>query len=191
MKRLYLPLFIGCFLVSIAAQPSKSLHYRGGMQYHVRYIHAEFPEHTVSKAGSGLGGRLAFAITPNIRIGGMGFSSSCTYNNGIETHNFSKIGFGGLTAECVVPVNRVTISAGICAGGGSLSYLYTVTTDGPYKVVRFDSNGTIIFDPFMTIEYSLTKRVSATVMFDWLFADALPDNSSFGPAIHLGILFGH
>jgi hypothetical protein len=190
MKRAILFVFLGCFLFSLTAQPLKSVQYRGGMQYHVRYIHAELPEHSVSKAGSGLGGRLAFAITPHLRIGGMGFRSSCTYSNGFEENNFITIGFGGITAECLVPINKVTITTGMCVGGGSLNYLYTVSTDGPYKLVRYDTKGTMIFDPFITLEYSLTKKISAVVMSEWLFTDALPGNSSLGPAIHLGILFG-
>lgn len=191
MKRLFLPVFIGVFLFSLTAQTTRSVQYRGGMQYHVRYIHVELPEHTVSKAGSGLGGRLAFAVTPYLRIGGMGFNSSCTFSNGIEKQNFIEIGYGGISAEGLIPISRVTLSAGICAGGGSLNYLYAVATDDPYKTVRYDTKGTMIFSPFITIEYSLTKRIYAVVMSDWLFADALPDNISIGPALHLGIVFGH
>ncbi len=172
------------------ATPRNGIHYKGGMQYHVRYAKLTQPEITVSSAGTGLGGRLAFNMSPHLRIGGMGFKSSWTYHTTIEQHNFVEIGFGGISLEYVVSVKKFAFSAGVCGGGGRVKYLHSITRDDPYSLVRYKSEASMILQPIATTEYKLTEKFSAALMFDWLYAHALPVNNHFAPAIHLGILFG-
>jgi len=168
-----------------------ALHFKGGMLYHVRYINVQQPEYRIEKPASGLGGKLSLDILPWFRAGGMGFSSSCTYATDIEKNNFYELGFGGITAEFCATVKKFTFSAGGCLGGGSVRYLHTINSISPYKTVRYNKISTMVIAPFATTEYTLTKRISLCSMLDWVFAEALPDNYSFGPAFHLGILFGH
>lgn len=175
---------------ALHASPKNGIHYKGGMQYHVRYATLNLPETSVSTAGTGLGGRAAFNIFPHLRIGGMGFRSSWAYSTAIEENNFVEIGFGGITLEYVVSVKKFAFSGGICGGGGRVKYLHSIIHDTPYSTVRYESKTSMIMQPILTTEYKLTGRISAAVMFDWLYAPALPVNNNFAPAVHLGILFG-
>jgi hypothetical protein len=147
-------------------------------------------DYRVSHAGMGLGGRAAINVTPYLRIGGMGFRSSCTYETPVEKRNFIEITFGGITAEYLLTLNKLSFSTGICGGGGHVNHLHTVTVGTPYSTVFFISKGTLIIQPFVTSEFKLTNRISASIMLDWLFTKALAQSYSFGPAVHAGILFG-
>jgi hypothetical protein len=179
-----------CFPNVAHAGSGKGIHYKGGMQYHIRYAKLNLPETSISDIGMGLGGRAAINVTPYLRIGGMGFRSRWTYPTNVEKNNYIEIGFGGISLEYVIACKKFSFSAGICGGGGRVTYLHSITHDDPYSVVRYESETSMIVQPIATTEYKLTDRISAAVMFDGLYAQALPINNHFAPAIHFGILFG-
>jgi hypothetical protein len=194
MKHIFFSLILvvfSFFLTKVLnASPRNGIHYKGGMQYHVRYAKLNLPETSLSAAGTGLGGRAAFYIVPNLRIGGMGFKSSWSYSTPVEKNNFVEIGFGGITLEYIVSIKKFALSAGICGGGGRVKYLHSIIRGTPYSTVRYESKASMIVQPILTTEYKLTEKISAAVMFDWLYAQALPVSNHCAPAVHLGILFG-
>jgi hypothetical protein len=193
MRRTYVFLIITLFLLAFPAilhAAGNGIHYKGGMQYHVRYAKLDLPETSIASIGSGLGGRAAFNISPHLRIGGMGFRSHWTYSTDIEKSNFVEIGFGGISLEYVISFKLFAITAGFCGGGGRVNYLHSISRNNPFSVVRYESKTTMIVQPMISTEYKLTEKISAAVMFDWLYAKALPVDNHFAPAIHLGILFG-
>jgi hypothetical protein len=191
MRHAFIFLIINLFLLTHPAiAAGKGFHYKGGMQFHVRYAKLNLPESSIESIGSGLGGRAAFYISPHLRIGGMGFTSHWTYSNVYEKRNFVEIGFGGITLEYVFSFKLFAITAGLCGGGGRVTSLHSITRNNPFSIVRYDSKTSIIVQPMLSTEYKLTERISAAMMLDWLYARALPVDNHFAPAIHLGILFG-
>jgi hypothetical protein len=161
------------------------------MLYHVGMGSVTIPGGKVQGLAMGLGGRAAFTITPHFRIGGMGFNTGFDYET---THlvkgSYVNLKFGGLTVEYMVHIKKLRVSPGALAGGGSVQYLHILGEQHDVKMVLFEKTGTFIFMPYLLTEIPISKSVSVAIMGDWILGTRICDGISYGPRVHVGVLFG-
>ncbi|MBI4977906.1 MAG: hypothetical protein HZC28_10500 [Spirochaetes bacterium] len=178
-------------LISASSAPLLTAPFlNGGMFYHAGYGDVRSPFGDISGLSAGLGGRLAFSVLPWLRAGGMGFASGFDYNGPGLPGSYCSIGAGGATVEAFTAFGPVVCSIGMLAGGGTIRQLHIISNQSAgVSTVSYTSTGTFIAVPFCIIEMPVTPAFSIAVMADWLFGTRIISGSSYGPRVHLGILF--
>ena len=140
---------------------------------------------------AGLGGRLQFYLGKHFRLGGGGAAVKMSYTyNGYED-NYTRISYGGLTAELTTRVKMWQLSFGLLGGGGSYSNLHTVSeTSEGRLIVLLDKESTLVLSPIITVERDLTESIAFMLMADYLWGPKLGKKQHLStPKIHLGVLF--
>ena len=181
----------------------------GGMMVHAGYLFGQnagavLPSgENISPQGLtyGLGGSMRVHLMKHLRIGCEGFSSTmksgATDKNGIlQSGSYVRTGWGGILADACWRLDKVWPYIGGSVGGGAMRSLYIVEgseddwTAEQTAVFHKQSFGYV--NPYVGIDYCITKRIHATFRLDWMLAFAqkqlvLPT----GPRLYIGILFCH
>lgn len=140
---------------------------------------------------AGLGGRLQFYLGEHFRLGGGGAAVKMSYTYDGYKDNYTRISYGGLTAELTTRVKMWQLSAGLLGGGGSFTNLHTVSenTEGRLTVI-LEKQGTLILSPIITIERDLTESIALMLMADYLWGPKLGKKQHLStPKVHVGVLF--
>jgi len=139
----------------------------------------------------GLGGRLAFCLTPSVRLGGMGFNSGFTYeSNSNGLGSYVNLKAGGITAEYLFTLSKhLRMSFGFLAGGGNLYHLDIISDNGSNKLVTYEKYSTFIVSPLSLFEFLFGKSYSIVLISNWIFGNKIIFGYSYGPCLHIGILF--
>ena len=149
----------------------------------------------------GLGGSMRVHLMKHLRIGCEGFSSTmksgATDKNGIlQSGSYVRTGWGGILADACWRLDKVWPYIGGSVGGGAMRSLYIVEGSGDdwtaEQTAVFHKQGFGYVNPYVGIDYCITKRIHATFRLDWMLAFAqkqlvLPT----GPRLYIGILFCH
>lgn len=177
------------FLAAACIFPERSPFFNGGMLYHGGYGAVAYGSGITGYA-NGLGGRLALAVLPNLRIGGAGFATGFAYASAGVTESSFGIGFGGLTAEAFFDIRPVRISVGVLAGGGAVRLLHVESVNGDgTRTVRMEHTASIIAMPYLIGEIPLGEVISLAFMADWVFGSRIAGGYSYGGRLHIGLLF--
>lgn len=187
--------------------------YQGGMMLHMGYAQSRnFQLNNLSGApiGSscqlkgmvlGIGGAIRIGFGKHLRVGTEGYFS--THNYGPNA-SFAKIGWGGLLLDSHWKIKKVTLFVGGVIGGGSYTHLTLIDKDpknpaGDYKedFVIENQNASyrhypfLAIDPFIGIEYAITKRIGLVAKIDYLLnATNWTDDFATGPRFFIGFMFG-
>jgi hypothetical protein len=181
----------------------------GGMMVHAGYLFGEnaaavLPSgESISPSGMtyGLGGSMRVHLMKHLRVGCEGFSS--TMKSGVtDQHDFLqkgsyiRTGWGGLIADACWRGEKIWPYIGGSVGGGATRALYIVEGSqddwAPEQTAIFHKQGFGYVNPYVGMDYCLTKRIHATFRLDWMLAFAkeqllLPT----GPRLYVGIMFVH
>lgn len=181
----------------------------GGMMVHAGYLFGQntgavLPSgENISPQGLtyGLGGSMRVHLMKHLRIGCEGFSSTmksgATDKNGIlQSGSYVRTGWGGILADACWRLDKVWPYIGGSVGGGAMRSLYIVEGSEDdwtaEQTAVFHKQGFGYVNPYVGIDYCITKRIHATFRLDWMLAFAqkqlvLPT----GPRLYIGILFCH
>ena len=176
----------------IASEHEASPSFAGGMFYHLSWSHISTYRGDVSGISTGLGGKLAFYISPNFRIGATGFSSNLLYDRALHSpSSYITTGAGGITMEMVWNTGTFRIAPGIMFGGGSFEQLNIISEDGEENTVNYDQYSSFLVAPQFSVEVPMSNKISVAIMADWIYGNSVIQGNNFGPSLRMGILFTH
>ena len=149
----------------------------------------------------GLGGSMRVHLMKHLRVGCEGFSS--TMKSGVtdkrdvlQSGSYVRTGWGGILADACWRGKKWWPYIGGSVGGGAMRSLYIVEgNEGDWNAEQtavFHKQGFGYVNPYVGVDYCITKRIHATFRLDWMLAFAkdqliLPT----GPRLYVGILFCH
>lgn len=182
----------GNITISYARGQDKDISFCGGMFYRAGWCRIETPAGEISGFSPGLGGKLGFFLSPSFRLGAMGFSGSLRYDKGVHApSSYISTGAGGLSAEFVRHMHAMRFAAGVMMGGGRLEHLHIIAVNEGSNTVSYEDYSTFLIAPVLSLEYPLSEKITAALMADWLFGNAVIAGKHYGPSLRLGILFTH
>lgn len=163
-------LFVLCPL-SKAQDTTRHTRFSGGMMIHTGYLtgHYSAVDYHAKGAPFGLGGAVRFHFFDHLRVGGEGYVSKLP-----QLHNGSyiRLGWGGLLIDGYWQLGRWKPYAGFTVGGGSLSTLLVRSgnaSDWHSETDVILHNGAVmIIDPFVGLEFSVTKAFNLTLKADYI-----------------------
>ena len=181
----------------------------GGMMGHVGYLFGQ-PAAAVLPSGEsiamqgmtyGLGGSMRVNLMKHLRVGCEGFSSNVKsgvtdQRDFLQKGSYIRTGWGGLIADACWRLEKVWPYIGGSVGGGSMRTLAVIEGSQDdwqtESTVVLHKQGFGYVNPYVGMDYCITRRIHATFRLDWMLAFAdkqlvLPT----GPRLYVGIMFCH
>lgn len=181
----------------------------GGMMGHVGYLFGQ-PTAAVLPSGEsiamqgmtyGLGGSMRVNLMKHLRVGSEGFSSNVKsgvtdQRDFLQKGSYIRTGWGGLIADACWRLEKVWPYIGGSVGGGAMRTLAVVEGSQDdwqtENTVVLHKQGFGYVNPYVGMDYCITRRIHATFRLDWMLAFAdkqlvLPT----GPRLYVGIMFCH
>ena len=181
----------------------------GGMMGHVGYLFGQ-PAAAVLPSGEsiamqgmtyGLGGSMRVNLMKHLRVGCEGFSSNVKsgvtdQRDFLQKGSYIRTGWGGLIADACWRLEKVWPYIGGSVGGGAMRTLSVVEGSQDdwqtESTVILHKQGFGYVNPYVGMDYCITRRIHATFRLDWMLAFAdkqlvLPT----GPRLYVGIMFCH
>lgn len=212
MTRIKLLIIFLLFAAVVAAKNDSTAIFQGcsgGMMGHVGYLFGHPADATlptgenISPQGMtyGLGGSMRVHLMKHLRVGCEGFSS--TMKSGVtDQHDFLqqgsyiRTGWGGLIADACWRLEKVWPYIGGSVGGGAMRTLSVVEGSQddwlPEQIAVLHKQGFGYINPYVGMDYCITKRIHATVRLDWMLAFAHKQLVfPTGPRLYIGIMFCH
>lgn len=181
----------------------------GGMMVHAGYLFGQ-PAGAMLPTGEqismqgltyGLGGSMRVNLWKYLRVGCEGFSSNLKTGVSdqyafLQKGSYIRTGWGGVIADACWRMEKVWPFIGGSIGGGAMHTLSIV--DGSQDdwqvegVAILHKQGFGYVNPYVGMDYCITKRIHATFRLDWMLAFA---NKQLvfptGPRLYVGIMFCH
>lgn len=184
--------------------------FSGGMMVHAGYLFGQDKNAPRDNQGVlcspqgatfGLGGALRVHLFKHLRVGGEGLvstmnSATTDCRQRLQSGSYIRTGWGGVLADAYWRGEKVWPFIGGTIGGGVTRALYILEgnendwQEDPHSV--FHKQPFFCIDPYVGLDWCMTKKVHLTFRFDWLIALhhgqlVLPT----GPRLYVGFMFGH
>lgn len=181
----------------------------GGMMVHAGYLFGQ-PAGAILPTGEqismqgltyGLGGSMRVNLMKHLRIGCEGFSSNLKTGVSdqyafLQKGSYIRTGWGGVIADACWRMEKVWPFIGGSIGGGAMRTLSIV--DGSQNdwqaegIAILHKQGFGYVNPYVGMDYCITKRIHATFRLDWMLAFAKKQLVfPTGPRLYVGIMFCH
>jgi hypothetical protein len=181
----------------------------GGMMLHAGYLFGQ-PANATLPTGEnislqgmtyGLGGSMRVHLWKHLRVGMEGFSS--TVKSGVSDQrdflqkgSYIRTGWGGVIADACWRLEKVWPYIGGSVGGGAMRTLSIVEGNQndwiPEQTAILHKQGFGYVNPYVGMDYCITKRIHATFRLDWMLAFAKVGLVyPTGPRLYVGIMFCH
>lgn len=181
----------------------------GGMMFHAGYLFGGQSQALLPSGGSmtpqgltyGLGGSMRVHLWKHLRVGCEGFSS--TMKTGatdkstlLQSGSYVKTGWGGVLVDACWRGEKWWQYVGASLGGGAMRSLYIVEgSENDWlaeQTAYVHKQGFVYVNPYVGVDYCLTKRIHLTFRLDWMLALAKEQLlMPTGPRLYVGILFCH
>lgn len=183
--------------------------YSGGMMLHAGYLFGQNPSailpsgESISPQGmtTGIGGSLRINLWKHLRVGCEGYvstmkSGATDMKNVLQSGSYVRTGSGGLIADACWRMEKVWPYIGAAVGGGAMRTLSVVEgTEEDWRPEDFamlTKQGFGYVDPYVGVDWCMTRRIHLTVRMDWMLAFAdkqlvMPT----GPRFFIGFMFCH
>ena len=197
---------------STALQPEKQRVFQGcggGMMVHAGYLFGQ-PTGATLPTGEqmgmqgmtyGLGGSMRVHLYKHLRVGMEGFSSTMKsevtdQHDFLQKGSYVRTGWGGVIADACWRLEKVWPYIGGSVGGGAMRTLSVVEGSQddwePEQIAMLHKQGFVYVNPYVGMDYCITRRIHATFRLDWMLTFAkgqlvLPT----GPRFYVGIMFCH
>ena len=181
----------------------------GGMMVHAGYLFGQPTEallpsgQSISPQGLtyGLGGSMRVNLWKHLRVGCEGFSSNLKteasdQHKFLQKGSYIRTGWGGIIADACWRMERVWPFIGGSVGGGAMRTLSIVEgSQDDWQaegIAILHKQGFGYINPYIGMDYCITKRIHATFRIDWMLAFA-NEQLVFptGPRLYVGIMFCH
>ena len=211
MRQRLLLFLLFCPLWVFAAKDSTAIFqgYSGGMMVHAGYLFGDNPAAVLPSGESlssqgitgGIGGSLRVNLKRRLRVGCEGFVSTMNsqltnQRNYLQSGSYVRVGSGGLLADACWRMEKIWPFIGAAVGGGAMRTLYVVegTEEDwqPEDFAMLTKQGFGYVNPYIGMDWCMTKRVHLTLRMDWMLAFA--DNQLIlptGPRFFFGFMFCH
>ena len=183
--------------------------YSGGMMLHAGYLFGKNPSailpsgENISPQGMtmGIGGSLRINLWKHLRVGCEGYvstmnSGATDMRNVLQSGSYVRVGSGGLLADACWRLEKIWPYIGAAVGAGAMRTLSVVngTEDDwqPEDFAMLTKQSFRYVDPYIGMDWCMTKRVHLTLRMDWMLAFA--DNQLIlptGPRFFFGFMFCH
>lgn len=183
LKFLTLILFFTSSLFLNAQENNNKPKLIGGMYVHSGYLS------NIKDFSYGLGGKLAFKLNSNFRIGAEGYGSSSEFK---KDGSFYSIGWGGVLGEFIMyDTEKTNFLIGLTFGGAVNKQMDMIKQNNEidiYDMVSWKKESTLVLSPFLSFEYSVSKKANLSLKVDYLIS---PTNEIFnsGLRVYIGCLF--
>ena len=183
--------------------------YSGGMMLHAGYLFGKNPYailpsgESISPQGltTGIGGSLRINLWKHLRVGCEGYVSTMKcgvtdMKDVLQSGSYVRTGSGGVLADACWRMEKVWPYIGAAVGGGAMRTLALV--DGteedwqPEELAMLTKQGFGYVNPYVGMDWCMTKRVHLTLRMDWMLA--LSDKQLVlptGPRFFFGFMFCH
>lgn len=183
--------------------------YSGGMMLHAGYLFGKNPSailpsgESISPQGMtmGIGGSLRINLWKHLRVGCEGYVS--TMNSGVtdmrnvlQSGSYVRVGSGGVLADACWRMEKIWPYIGAAVGAGAMRTLSVVNGTEedwqPEDFAMLTKQGFGYVNPYIGMDWCMTKRVHLTLRMDWMLAFA--DNQLIlptGPRFFFGFMFCH
>ena len=197
---------------SIALQSDKQRIFQGcsgGMMVHAGYMFGQ-PSGAILPSGVnispqgmtyGLGGSMRVNLWKHLRVGMEGFSSNLKtgvsdQRDFLQKGSYIRTGWGGVIADACWRLEKVWPYIGGSVGGGAMRTLSVVEGSQddwhPEGLAVLHKQGFGYVNPYVGMDYCITKRIHATFRLDWMLAFAKEQLVyPTGPRLYVGIMFCH
>lgn len=175
----------------MAQDSVRQARFSGGMMLHTGYLAGYYSalDYHAKGAPFGLGGAVRFHFFNHLRVGGEGYVSKLS-----QLHNGSyiRLGWGGLLIDGYWQLGRWKPYVGFTVGGGSLSTLLVRHGNANDWQAEDDvvlhNSAVMIMDPFVGVEFSVTKAFHLTLKADYIMTLNNRDCPT-GVRIYFGFIF--
>ena len=183
--------------------------YSGGMMLHAGYLFGKNPSailpsgESISPQGltTGIGGSLRINLWKHLRVGCEGYvstmkSGATDMRNFLQSGSYIRTGSGGVIADACWRMDKVWPYIGAAVGGGAMRTLSLVEGTeedwNPEELAMLTKQGFGYVNPYVGMDWCMTRRVHLTLRMDWMLAFAddqliLPT----GPRFFFGFMFCH
>lgn len=181
----------------------------GGMMVHAGYLFGQ-PSGAILPSGVnispqgmtyGLGGSMRVNLWKHLRVGMEGFSSNLKtgvsdQRDFLQKGSYIRTGWGGVIADACWRLEKVWPYIGGSVGGGAMRTLSVVEGSQddwhPEGLAVLHKQGFGYVNPYVGMDYCITKRIHATFRLDWILAFAKEQLVyPTGPRLYVGIMFCH
>ena len=204
---------------SIALQSEKMPIFQGcggGMMVHAGYLFGQPAGATLPTGESismqgmtyGLGGSMRVHLWKHLRVGMEGFSSNVKcgatdQHDFLQKGSYIRTGWGGFIADACWRLEKVWPYIGGSVGGGAMRTLSVVEGSQddwqPEGLAILHKQGFGYVNPYVGMDYCITRRIHATFRLDWMLAFAQQQHGCresllvlpTGPRLYIGIMFCH
>ena len=149
----------------------------------------------------GLGGSMRVHLWKHLRVGMEGFSSNVKsgltdQRDFLQKGSYIRTGWGGVITDACWRLEKVWPYIGGSVGGGAMRTLSVVEGSqddwNPEQLAILHKQGFGYVNPYVGMDYCITKRIHATFRLDWMLAFAkLGLVYPTGPRLYVGIMFCH
>jgi hypothetical protein len=123
-------------------------------------------------------------------------SEATDQHNFLQKGSYIRTGWGGVIADACWRLEKVWPYIGGSVGGGAMRTLSIVEGSqddwNPEGVTVLHKQGFGYINPYVGMDYCITRRIHATFRLDWMLAFA---NKQLvyptGPRLYIGIMFCH
>lgn len=193
-----------CFIVCTNSTAQVFQGYSGGMMLHTGYLFgpAEAPKASDWRGATmGIGGALRINLWDHLRVGGEGYVSTMpsTLSNqskSLANGSYVRNGWGGILADACWRLEKIWPYIGGSIGGGSCKSLYIYDGDQHDWQAEadaiFNKQAYWYVDPYVGVDWCMTKKVHLTFKMDWLLA--IHDRRLLMPTgtrAYIGFMFCH
>ena len=206
---LFLLLIISSFIYAKPDSTSIFQGYSGGMMLHAGYLFGENPSailpsgENISPQGltKGIGGALRINLFKHLRVGCEGFISTMNSKHTnmrhiLQSGSYVRSGWGGLGIDACWRMTKAWPYIGASFGRGAIRTLSVV--DGseddwqPEEVTMLTKQSFYYADPYIGVDWCMTRRVHITFRLDWMLAfNRQQLIQPTGPRLFFGFMFCH
>ncbi len=188
--KLYLLAFLLCIpftLIGAEKQENTNIYSGGMLILQPSWLTMQNPHGIYETRGGGIGGILRFYIGQNFAAGIFGGSQSANYETEKSDESYINLGHGGGFLGFTLKHGKIRYNASMGVGRGSVKNLHVEYINDNELIDSFLYNyGTIMYVPFVSIDYKLTKRLLFTCQFSYFFGD---NNNYQNRVLQIGLLF--
>lgn len=205
----FLILFVSSMVFAATDSTTIFQGYSGGMMLHAGYLFGDNPAAVLSDGSSlsskgmtcGIGGSLRVNLMRHLRVGCEGFVSTMNsqytnQRNYLQSGSYVRTGWGGVLADACWRGEHIWPFVGGSIGGGAMRTL--AVSQGseedwlPEESAVLHKQGFMYINPYIGIDWCMTKRVHVCLRMDWMLAFA--ERSVLfptGPRLYVGFMFCH
>ncbi|HBX50343.1 MAG: hypothetical protein A2275_12355 [Bacteroidetes bacterium RIFOXYA12_FULL_35_11] len=191
MKKIFITFLFCSFALFSFSQEATSGIYSGGMLFfQPGYTITNNKHQKIEDISFGIGGILRFYFCDYLTAGIYGGSQKTNYKSSGSSNSYINFGYGGTFLGISRKAEKFRFTISVFAGMGLIRNLHIEKQINDTLSNAFlYTNSTWVISPLVSIDYSITQKLSFTLQTLCLISRYDADRRMLNPAIQIGILF--